>query len=168
VHNGSLHLGTQRRKISNEGPRRSPKSDSMRNHPRRYRRAWFIVTLSIGLGAGVSCRSDRKSDPFLERHSQELVDLTVPIDSSSIARSSVQRTAWAEKASWEFDTKMSRTEYTDWVNGKLEDRFRVASSTESQLSFSRNLDNDTETITVHLAPSGDQLHVRVEAGISPD
>jgi hypothetical protein len=63
------------------------------------------------------------------------MDLTVPIDSSSIVRSSVQRTTWAEEASWEFDTKMSRAEYTDWVNGKLKDRFRVASSTDSQLIF---------------------------------
>ncbi len=168
MHNGAVHLRAQRRKLSNGEPRRSPKSDSMRNHPRRYRRAWFIVTLSIGLGACVSCRSDREPDTFLERHSQELVDLTVPIDSSSIARSSVQRTTWAEKASWEFDTKMSRAEYTDWVKGKLKDRFRVAGSTDSQLSFSQNLDNDTEAITVHLVLSGDHLHVRVDAAISPD
>jgi hypothetical protein len=58
---------------------------------------WFIVTFFIGLGACVSCRSDRQSDTFLERHSQELVDLTVPIDSSSIVRSSVQRTTWGGK-----------------------------------------------------------------------
>jgi hypothetical protein len=30
------------------------------------------------------------------------------------------------------------------------------------------LDNDTEAITLHLAPSGDHLHVRVEAAISAD
>jgi hypothetical protein len=94
--------------------------------------------------------------------------LTVPIDSSSIVRSSVQRTTWAEKAAWEFDTKMSRAEYADWINGKLKDRFRVASSADSQLSFTRNLDNDTEAITVSLIPSGDHLHVRVEAAISAD
>jgi hypothetical protein len=104
----------------------------------------------------------------LERHSQELVDLTVPIDSSSIVRSKVQRTAWGEKASWEFDTKMSRAEYTDWVQGKLKDRFRAASGTDLQLGFSRNLGNDTEASTVHLVPSGNHLHVRVEAAISAD
>ena len=129
---------------------------------------WVLVILFVGLGTCVSCRSDRQSDSFLEGHSQELVDLTVPVDSSSIVRSSVQRTTWAEKVSWEFDTKMSRTEYTDWVNGKLKDRFRVASSAESQLSYWRSLGNDTESITVHLAPSGDHLHVRVEVVVSPD
>ena len=129
---------------------------------------WFIVTLFIGLGTCVSCRSDRQSDTFLERHSQELVGLTVPIDSSSIVRRSVQRTAWGEKASWEFDTKMSRAEYVDWINGKLKDRFRLASGTDSQLSYSRNLDGDTEALTVHLVPSGDHFHIRVEAGISPN
>jgi hypothetical protein len=168
VHNGALHLRAQRRKISNEGPRQSPKPNSMRNPPMAYRRAWFILTLFIGLGACVSCRSGRQLDSFLERHAQELVDLTVPIDSSGIVRSSVQRTTWAEKASWEFDTRMSRAEYTDWVKGKLKDRFRVASSADSQLSFSQNLDNDTEAITVHLVLSGDHLHVRVEVAISPD
>ena len=140
----------------------------MPNHQREYRHVWFLVILFIVLGTSVSCRSDRQRDTFLEGHSQELVDLTVPIDSSGMVRSSVQRTTWAEKVSWEFDTKMSRTEYTDWVNGKLKDKFRVASSADSQLSFSRNLGNDTESITLHLVPSGDHLHVRVEAGISPD
>ena len=128
----------------------------------------FLIILFIGLSTCVSCRSDRQSDIFLEGHSQELVDLTVPIDSSSIVRSSVQRTTWAEKVSWEFDTKMSRAQYTDWVNGKLKDRFRGASSADSQVSYWRSLGNDTESITVHLVPSGDHLHVRVEAGITPD
>ena len=45
---------------------------------------------------------------------------------------------------------MSRAEYTEWVNGKLRDRFRIANSADSQLSFSRNLGGDTESITVHL------------------
>ena len=129
---------------------------------------WCIVTLFSALGACVSCRSDRRSDSFLEQHSQELVDLTVPIDSSSLVRASVQRTTRAEKVSWEFDTKMSRAEYSDWVNGKLKDGFRVASSADAQLSYWRSLGNDTESVTVHLVPSGDHLHVRVEAGISPD
>lgn len=154
--------------MPNEGPRQSPKSDSMRNHRRRHRRVWFLLILFIVLGTCVSCRSDRQPDTFLEGHSQELVDLTVPVDSSSMVRSSAQRTMWAEKVSWEFDTKMSRAQYTDWINGKLKDGFRVASTADSQLSFSRNLGNDTESITVHLVPSGDHLHVRVEAGISPD
>lgn len=129
---------------------------------------WFLVILFVGLGACVSCRSDRQSAIFLEGHSQELVDLTVPIDSSSIVRSSVQRTTWAEKVSWEFDSEMSRAEYTNWVSGKLKDRFRVASSADSQLSFLRSLDNDTESIIVQLVPSGDHLHVRVEVVVSPD
>ena len=154
--------------MPNEGPRQSPKSNSMRNHQRGYRRARFVVILFIGLGTSVSCRSDRQSDTFLEGHSRELVDLTAPIDSSSIVRSSVQRTTWAEKVSWEFDTKMNRAEYTDWVNGKLKDKFRVASGADSQLSFSRNLGNDTESITVHFVPSGDHFHVRVEVVVSPD
>jgi hypothetical protein len=107
-------------------------------------------------------------DGFLERHSQELVDFTVPINSSSMVRASVQQTTWVETASWEFDTKMSRAEYTEWVNGKLRDRFRTAKSADSPLSFSRNLDGDTESITVHLVASGNHLHVRVDGAVSPD
>ena len=140
----------------------------MRNHRRKYRRLWVLVILFVGLGTYVSCRSDRESDTFLEGHSQELADLTVPIDSSSIVRSRVQRTAWGERVSWGFDTKMTPAEYTDWVKGKLRDGFHVASRTESELSFSRDLGNDTESITVHLVPSGDDLHVRVEVVVSPD
>ena len=71
-------------------------------------------------------------------------------------------------ASWEFDTQMSPAEYTEWLNGKLRDRFRVAKPMDSQLKFFRNLDNDTETITVHLVASGDHLHVLVDAALSPD
>lgn len=94
--------------------------------------------------------------------------MTIPVNATGTVRSSVQRTTWAEKASWEFDTKMSRAEYTDWVKGKLKSGFRVASSTDSRLSFSKDLDNDTESITVQFAPTEDHLHVRVEAVVSPD
>lgn len=129
---------------------------------------WFILTLLIGLGACLSCQSDRPMDGFLKRHSQELVDFTVPINSSSMVRASVQQTTWVETASWEFDTKMSRAEYTEWVTARLRDRFRAASGTDSQLSFSRNLDGDTEAITVRPVPSEGNLHVRVEVVVSPD
>lgn len=129
---------------------------------------WFIVTLLIGLDACLSCGSDRQTGSFLERHSQELVNWTVPVDSSSLVRGSVQRAKWGETASWEFDTKMSRAEYAEWVAGKLRDRFRIGSRTDSQLSFFQNLDGDTEAITVHLVPSGVNLHVRVEVVVSPD
>lgn len=165
MQNGSLHLGTHRRKISNERLQQSPKSNSMRNHLRG--RACLILTLFIGSCACLSCGPDRQTDSFLERHSQELVNLTVPIDSSTLVRRGVQQTTWDEKASWEFDTKMGSAEYTEWVNGKLHDRFRVTSRTDSQLRFSRNPDDDTEAITVHLAPSGGNLHVRVEVVVSP-
>jgi hypothetical protein len=47
-------------------------------------------------------------------------------------------------------------------------RFRIANRTDSQLSFSQNLDGDTEAIAAHLVPSGDNLHVRVEVVVSPD
>jgi hypothetical protein len=96
---------------------------------------WFIITLLIGLGACLSCGSDRQTNSFLERDSQELVDWTVPIDSSSLVRGSVERTTWRETASWEFDTKMSRAEYTEWATGKLRNRFRISSRADSQLQL---------------------------------
>jgi len=129
---------------------------------------WCIVVLFLGSGACLSCHSDRQTNSFLERQSQELVDWTIPIDSSSMVRGSVQRTTWTETASWAFDTKLSRAEYAEWVTGKLRERFRVVSRTESQLSFSRTLGGDREAITVHLVSSGGDLHVRVEAVVSPD
>src|SRR6266478_6945806 len=136
IGSGSVQPGSLKKKTSSAGTRQSPKSDSMRSHQRGSRRVWFIITLLIGLGACLSCGSDRQTDSFLERHSQELVNWTVPIDSSSLVRGSVQRTTWGETASWEFDTKMSGAEYTEWATGKLRNRFRIASRTDSQLSFS--------------------------------
>jgi hypothetical protein len=129
---------------------------------------WFTITLLTGLGACLSCHSDRQIDPFLETHSQELVDVTVPSGSSSLVRGSIQRRTWSETGFWEFDTKMSRAEYAEWLNGKLRDQFHIANSADSQLSFSRNLDGDAEAVIVHLVPSGDHLHVRVEVAVSPD
>jgi len=129
---------------------------------------WFTITLLMGFVACLSCHSDRQIDGFLEQHSQELVDLTVPIGSSSLVRGSVQRTTWSETGSWDFDTKLSRAEYTEWLNGKLRDQFHIANRADTQLSFSRNPDGDTEAVTVHLVPSGDHLHVRVEVVVSPD
>jgi hypothetical protein len=140
----------------------------MRTLTSGYRRAGLILTVIVGLVACESCRSDRQTESFLETHSQELVDLTVPVDSSSLVRGSVQRTTFSEKLSWEFDTKMSGAEYADWLKGKLRDRFRTTKTADSPLQFFKNLDNDTEAISVQLLPSGDHLHVHVDVNISPD
>jgi hypothetical protein len=104
----------------------------------------------------------------LEEHSQELVDLTVPLDYSNLTRGGVKQTTWSEAASWEFDTKMSRAEYAEWINGKLRDQFHTISSGDAQVTFSRNLDGDREALVVKTSPSVEKLHVRVDATVSPD
>jgi len=105
---------------------------------------------------------------YLAAHYEELVNQTVPLDASSVARTAVKHTEWSDSGTWEFETKDSVPQYTAWLTEILGGGFKVEKSASDSLVFTKNLNGDTESVVVHLTTSGNGLHVRAEVSVMPD
>ena len=93
---------------------------------------------------------------------------TVPADSSNMQQAPIQRDNWSQRTSWEFDSKLSRMEYSEWIKSRLQNNFKLAKSSEDTIIFTKNAKGDTVGIVVHLSQGAQSLHVRVELSFVPD
>jgi hypothetical protein len=129
-----------------------------------------VVQLGVVVIALAFCQSCQRgfSGGYLASHYEELEDLTRPVDASNVTRNEVKRTKWSVTGSWEFDSKKTAPQYSEWVTEKLKADFKTISSSSNALVFAKSLAGDTESIAVRLSPGRDNLHVRVEVSIVPD
>ena len=115
-----------------------------------------------------SCGNAPSSGGFVEQESAELQYRTVPADSSNVQRAPIQRDNWSQRTSWEFDSKLSRMEYSEWITTRLKNDFKLAKSSEDTIIFTKNFKGDTEGIVVHLTQGAQFLHVCVELSFVSD
>jgi hypothetical protein len=129
-----------------------------------------VVQLGPVIVALAFCQSCQRglSGGYLASHYEEFADLTIPVDASNVTRNEVKRTKWSETGSWEFDSKKTVPQYSEWVTEKLKADFKTVRSSSNALVFAKSLVGDTESIAVGLTPGHDNLHVRVEVSIVPD
>jgi hypothetical protein len=105
---------------------------------------------------------------YLAGHTEKLMNLTVPAGAINVSREGVKRTKLSESCFWEFDVKLERAKYEEWVTNKLRGEFNLAKTSGDALAFSKNLGSDAETIILHLSPDHENLHVRVDVNVFPD
>lgn len=55
---------------------------------------------------------------YLAAHSEESINLTVPAGAVNGSQVGVKHTEWSESLFWEFDTKLERHKYEEWVTNK--------------------------------------------------
>ena len=130
-------------------------------------RAIPLALLVIGAAFCQSCEQ-KPFTGYLAAHSEELIDLTVPAGAMNVSREGVKHTEWSESSFWEFDTKLERAKYEEWVTNKLRGEFNLAKTSGDALAFSKNLGSDAEAIIIHLSPDHENLHVRVDVKVVPD
>ena len=123
--------------------------------------------LALAIGICHSCGA-APSEGYLESHYEEFVSQTVPPDAENVTRSPVKRTDWSQSASWEFDTKQTGPQYAEWVKGKPRGEFKIAKSETDEVTFARDLNGDSVSLSVRFTLGSGKLHVRVEASVSPD
>ena len=114
------------------------------------------------------CRRAEDPDMFLRQEMTRLEQMTVPPDAQILISYCPDREAPAETAHWEFKTEWKSEQYLQWVTPRLSDSFRDLRATESQLTFSRYLDGDMETVKVEAVSEGPRLHVRISLEVYPD
>lgn len=129
-----------------------------------------FLTAGILVVALVVCHAcgEKPQEGYLVAHYEELVNQTVPLDASNMARTAVKHNEWSDSGTWEFETKDSVPQYIAWLTEKLGSSFKVEKSASDSVVFTKNLNGDTESVVVHLNTSGNGLHVRVEVSVMPD
>jgi hypothetical protein len=108
------------------------------------------------------------SGAFVTHRLEEAQSSTVSADSSNFQRAAIQHDNWSQRTSWEFDSKLSRTKYAEWVTSRLRSDYKVVKSSGDTIVFVRNVNGDTEAVVIHLNGGGESLHVRVELSLAPD
>ena len=92
----------------------------------------------------------------------------VPLDAQVLARSGPVQGKWSITATWDIETKMDRVEYSKWVTSQLVPEFKIVRVDESQLTFSKHTDGDTNSIECKLALTNAKLHILARFSVSPD
>jgi len=129
----------------------------------------FPTTLVLLLAASVlSCSSKRIPEEDFRQEVETLERKTTPPEAKVLARSGPVRSDWSVTASWEMETTLGRSEYSNWVILQLQPEFKVVRGIEAQLSLSRREDNDTHSVECKFSPVNDKLHVRVAFSARPD
>jgi hypothetical protein len=108
------------------------------------------------------------SGGFVTHRWEEAQSSTVPAASSNFQRAEIQHDNWSQRTSWEFDSKLSRTLYVEWVTSRLRNDYKVVKSSEDMIVFVKNVNGDTEAVVIHLNGGGESLHVRVELFLVPE
>lgn len=85
----------------------------------------------------------------------------VPPDDQVLARSGPVQNDWSLTATWDIETKMDRVEYSKWVTSQLVPEFKIVRADESQLTFSKQVDGDMNSIECKFTQMDEQFRVQV-------
>jgi len=130
-------------------------------------RAIQLGLLALVMSVCQSCEQE-PSVGYLARHSDDLMNLTVPVDASTVTQNGVQHTQWSDAMYWEFGSKQEPRQYEEWLTNNLRGKFNLVKSSSGSLAFAKNLATDIESIVVCPTPDDGNLHVRVDIKIVAD
>jgi hypothetical protein len=105
---------------------------------------------------------------FSKQEITRLKEITILPDAEILASSGPDRGAGSENAGWEFKTEWNSDQYLQWVTPRLSASFQALGGRESDLTFSRYLDGDTETLKIQTIPQGPRLRVRINLEVYAD
>lgn len=134
----------------------------------RSRSVALVTGLLLLAGGLFSCSAQHDRNEDVQREMEAIERKIVPLDAQVLARSGPAQSNWSITATWDIETKMDRVEYSKWVTSQLVPEFKVISVDESQLTFSKQTDGDTNSIECKLALTNAKLHVLARFSVSAD
>lgn len=132
-------------------------------------RSVIVATDLLLLAAALfacSTRHDRNED--IQREMERIERKIVPLDAQVLARSGPAHSNWSITVSWDVETNMDRAEYSKWVTSQLAPEFKIVRAGESQLTFSKHAEGDTDSVECDFSLSNGKLHIHAVFTASPD
>ena len=127
-----------------------------------------LIVIFSGIALCNSCGNEAHSDSFVRGEMNSVRERTIPPDALIGRSSDPKPTQYSVVADWEFDTSEERDGYLGWVSQQLQHDFRLKTSSDSDLIFTKEFGGDSESVTIQTASSNGKLHVRVTNAIYPD
>lgn len=115
-----------------------------------------------------SCGNNARSDSFVRDEMNSVRERTIPSDAVIDSSSDPKPTEYSVIADWEFETSEEKAVYLGWVSRQLQHDFKLKTSSESSLVFTKGFAGDSESVSIQTASSNGKLHVRVTNAIYPD
>lgn len=131
------------------------------------RLAALIVILS-GIALCNSCSNEAHSNSFVRDEMNSVKERTTPSDARIASSSDPKPTQNSVIADWEFETSEDNAVYLEWVSQQLQRDFRLETSSDSSLVFTKGFGGDSESVSIRTASSNAKLRVRVTNSIYPD
>jgi len=125
------------------------------------------VLAAIALCSSCADRTGRNS--YVEDRVNAIRGLTIPVGASVGNNSAPTLGHYCARARWEFETSEEKHVYLSWVTGQLDHAdFKLKSSDESSLVFTRSLQGDSESVRAQVATSNGMSDVEIDYTIDSD
>ena len=132
-------------------------------------RSVVLVTALLLLAGGLfSCSAQHDRNDDVQREVEAIERKIVPLDAQVLARSGPVQGNLSITATWDIETKMDRGEYSKWVTSQLVPEFKAVRADDSELTFSKTTDGDTNSIECKFALTNAKLHILATFSVSPD
>ena len=134
----------------------------------RRSRSIALVAILLLAGGLFACRAQHVRNEDVQKEMEAIERKVVPLDAQVLARSGPFQNNWSITASWDIETKMDRAEYSKWVTSQLAPEFQIVRADESQLTFSKRVDDDVHSVECKLDLAEGRLHILAVFTASPD
>lgn len=131
-------------------------------------RLTILIVAFSGIAMCNSCGNDARSDSFVRDEMNSVRERTIPSDAVIGSSSDPKPTQYSVIADREFETSEEKAVYLGWVSRQLQHDFKLKTSSESSLVFTKGFGGDSESVSIQTASSNGKLHVRVTNAIYPD
>jgi hypothetical protein len=128
-----------------------------------------LVAVLAATASCCSCADPSDSRSVIQDRVNAVRGHTVPADATALNSSGPTLRNYVATANWEFETGSAKDVYLSWLSQQLErDDFKLKSSNESNLVFTKSSRDESESVSVQIAPSNEKLHVEVAYTLDSD
>ena len=126
---------------------------------------WRAVIVGLSLWSCYACGRPVGTSDYATRLAADVERRTMPPGASSVSRARSEMKPCVIRTRWTFATLWDRARYGEWVKAQLLPEF---SEVGDDLTFSRHVNGDGQSIVIETRPEQDSLRVQVTLCAYPD